>query len=131
MLQKLGASQVMLAGAEIYQALQLKTIDGRSSTATPATGHGLREVTKFNIGPGWHQPSSLCGLMIHKDAWAKLPEEFKHIIDVAAKANVAYMSSWYEWTIPRHREFRKKGTQVFKSQFRPEILEGILGIPAG
>ena len=127
MLQKLGASQVMLAGAEIYQALQLKTIDGAEFNSDSCDwGMGFGEVTKFNIGPGWHQPSSLCGLMIHKDAWSKLPEEFKHIIDVAAKANVAYMSSWYEVdNTAAIEKFRKKGTQVFKIPNSDlKILEG-------
>ena len=60
MLKKLGASQVMLAGAEIYQALQMKTIDGAEFNSDSCDwGMGFGEVTKFNIGPGWHQPASL------------------------------------------------------------------------
>jgi TRAP-type mannitol/chloroaromatic compound transport system substrate-binding protein len=126
-LKKLGASQVMLAGAEIYQALQLKTIDGAEFNSDSCDwGMGFGEVTKFNIGPGWHQPSSLCGLMINKEAWNKLPKDIQGIIDIAAKANVAYMSSWYEVdNTAAIEKFRKAGTQVFKiSNEELKVLEG-------
>jgi len=115
-LKKLGASQVMLAGAEIYQALQLKTIDGAEFCSDSIDwGMGFGEVTKFNIGPGWHQPSSLLGAMINKDAWNKLPAEFKKYIDIAAQAGCSYMSSWYENdNASAIEKFRKAGTQTFK-----------------
>ncbi len=116
MLKKLGASQVMLAGAEIYQALQMKTIDGAEFNSDSCDwGMGFGEVTKYNIGPGWHQPSSLLGVMINKDAWNKLPADLKKIIDLAAQASCSYMSSWYEVdNTAAIEKFKKAGTQVFK-----------------
>ena len=82
-LKKLGASQVMLAGGEIYQALQMKTIDGAEFNSDACDwGMGFGEVTKYNIGPGWHQPASLLGVMINKDAWAKLPDDLKKIVEL-------------------------------------------------
>jgi TRAP-type mannitol/chloroaromatic compound transport system substrate-binding protein len=115
-LKKLGASQVMLAGAEIYQALQLKTIDGAEFNSDSCDwGMGFGEVTKYNIGPGWHQPASLLGVMINKEAWDKLPAEFKKIIDIAAQAGCSYMSAWYEVDNGAAIEkFKKAGTQIFK-----------------
>ncbi len=116
MLKKLGASQVMLAGAEIYQALQMKTIDGAEFNSDSCDwGMGFGEVTKYNIGPGWHQPASLLGAMINKEAWDKLPAEYKKIIDMAAQATCSYMSSWYEVeNIAAIEKFKKAGTQIFK-----------------
>ncbi len=113
-LKKLGAAQVMVSGGEIYQALQMGTIDG-AEFCSPSIDlqMGFAEVTKYNIGPGWHQPSSTLGVMINKDAWEKLPADMKVIVERAAQANVAYMSSWYEvGNIKALEEFRKKGTQV-------------------
>ncbi|MGB9699667.1 MAG: TRAP transporter substrate-binding protein [Thermodesulfobacteriota bacterium] len=126
-LKKLGASQVMLAGAEIYQALQLKTIDGAEFNSDSCDwGMGFGEVTKYNIGPGWHQPASLLGVMINKDAWNKLPDEYKRIVDIAARAGASYMSSWYEVdNIAAIEKFKKSGTQIFKlTNDELKILEG-------
>ena len=76
---------------------------------------GFGEVTKYNIGPGWHQPSSTFGVMINKGAWEKLPADLKVIVEKAAMANVAYMSSWYETgNIETLGLFKKAGTQIFK-----------------
>ena len=115
-LQKLGAAQVMVSGGEIYQALQMATIDG-AEFCSPSIDWkmGFGEVTKYNIGPGWHQPSSTFGVMINKGAWDKLPADLKVIVEKAAQANVAYMSSWYETgNIEALELFRKAGSQIFK-----------------
>lgn len=115
-LKKIGGAQVMLPGGEIYQALQLGTIDGAEfSSASIDWGMGFAEVTKFNHGPGWHQPASVIGVMINKDAWAKLPADLKLIVEYAAQATTAYMSSWFEvGNIEAMEKFRKAGTQVLK-----------------
>ena len=56
----------------------MKTIDGAEFSSDSCDwGMGFGEVTKYNIGPGWHQPSSLLGVMINKDEWNKLPAESK------------------------------------------------------
>jgi TRAP-type mannitol/chloroaromatic compound transport system substrate-binding protein len=53
--------------------------------------------------------------MINKEAWNKLPKDIQGIIDIAAKANVAYMSSWYEVdNFAAIENFKKAGTQIFK-----------------
>ena len=64
--------------------------------------------------------------MINKDAWNKLPKDIQEIIDIAAQANVAYMSSWYEVdNIAAIEKFKKAGTQVFKmSNEELKVLEG-------
>ncbi|MCK9364718.1 MAG: TRAP transporter substrate-binding protein DctP [Syntrophales bacterium] len=115
-LQKLGAAQVMISGGEIYQALQMGTLDG-AEFCSPSIDWkmGFAEVTKYNIGPGWHQPSSVMGLMINKQAWQKLPADLKIIVERAAMANVAYMSSWYETgNIEALKLFEKSGHKIFK-----------------
>ena len=54
------------------------------------------------------------------------PRISKEIIDIAAKANVAYMSSWYEVdNTAAIEKFKKAGTQVFKiSNEELKVLEG-------
>lgn len=126
-LKRLGGAQVMLPGGEIYQALQLGTIDGAEfSSPSIDWGMGFAEVTKFNVGPGWHQPASMIGVMINRDAWAKLPADLKLIVEYAASATTAYMSSWFEnGNVEALEKFKKAGTQVFK--LTPEELKTLEG----
>jgi len=115
-IQKAGATPVMTAPAEIAQALATGQIDAAAFN-TPAIDHslGFAEVTKYNIGPGWHQPSSVGGLMINKDAWNSLPPDLKKIIEVAAMENVAVMNALGEWdNMENLKKFAEKGTQVAK-----------------
>lgn len=114
-LKKLGASQVMVSAGEIYQALQMGTIDG-AEFCTPSVDWalGFAEVTKYNIGPGWHQPSSILGSPINKDHWNKLPDDLKKIVEYAAAANITIMSSYYETlNIEALEKFKKAGTKIF------------------
>lgn len=115
-LQRLGAAQVMVSGGEIYQALQMGTIDGAEfSVPSIDWKMGFGEVTKYNIGPGWHQPSSTFGVLINKRAWNSLPDDLKVIVELAAQANVSYMSSWFETgNIKALEEFEKAGTEVIR-----------------
>lgn len=115
-LKKLGAAQVMVSGGEIYQALQMGTIDG-AEFCSPSIDWkmGFGEVTKYNIGPGWHQPSSALGVMINKAAWEKLPADLKILVEKAAMANTIYMSSWFETgNIEALKLFKKSGHQIFR-----------------
>ncbi len=115
-LKKLGAAQVMVSGGEIYQALQMGTIDGAEfSVPSIDWKMGFGEVTKYNIGPGWHQPASTFGVMINKGAWEKLPADLKVIVERAAQANVAVISSWYETgNMAALYKFKEKGTQIIR-----------------
>lgn len=124
-LQRLGAAQVMTAGGEIYQALQLKTIDG-AEFCSPAIdwGMGFAEVTQYNITPGWHQPASALGVMINKKAWDALTPELKYIVEMAAQANMSQMSAYYDYlNIEALKKFEKAGTTVYK--LTPDELKTI------
>ena len=113
-MSKVGLAPVSMSGGEIYQALQLGTLDA-AEFSIPAVDFamGLQEVTKFNATPGWHQPASAFGFMINKGAWNKLPDDLKKAIELACLANNAYMNSWYEVkNIDAINNFKKAGVQV-------------------
>lgn len=96
-LQRLGGEQVLLAGQEIYQALERGVIDG-SEFSTPGVDYvaGFHEVTSHWAVPGWHQSSSLFGVMINRDAWEALSEETREKLKIAAQANMAWSLAWSE-----------------------------------
>lgn len=115
-LQKLGAGQVTMTGGEIYQGLQIGTIDG-ADFSCPAIDWslGLADVTRYNIIPGWNQTSAVFGVMVNKDAWNKLPADLKKIVEFAAAENMLFMSSLYEARNGNALNFFKnKGTEIFK-----------------
>lgn len=96
-LKALGASQVMVAGQEIYQALEKGVIDAAEfSSPDNDWSLGFQEVTKIWNAPGWHQPASALGIMINQKAWEALPKTVQEKLKVAAQATVAYSVALYE-----------------------------------
>lgn len=114
MLQELGAAQTMLAGSEVYQALDKGVIDAAEfSSPIVDWGMGFAEVTKYWAAPGWHQPASLLGVMINKKVWEELPDQQKTILKYAAMANMIWSFSWMDYScIDATQKFIDKGTQI-------------------
>jgi len=90
-LEDVGASPQLIAGGEIYQALELGTIDA-TEYAMPAVDHkmGFYEVAQHYYFPGWHQQSTLFELMINLDAWNNLSASQQLQINTVCAANVRY-----------------------------------------
>lgn len=90
-MQKIGAAPQLIAGGEIYQALELGTIDA-TEYAMPAVDYkmGFYQVAKHYYFPGWHQQSTFFELMINLDAWNSLTEVQQHQIETTCAANVRY-----------------------------------------
>lgn len=96
-MNRLGASVTPLPGGEIYLALERGVIDA-AEFSSPAINYpmGFDEITKYVIQPGVHQPSVQCGLAFNMDAWKKLPEDLKWIVDTAAKETQLWSNGWQE-----------------------------------
>lgn len=96
-LEKLGGSQVSMAGGEIYQSLERGVIDGAEfSTPNVDFSGGFHQVTKYWATPGWHQSASLFGVMINKAAWDALSPETQENLKVAAQANLIWSLAFTE-----------------------------------
>ena len=97
LLEKLGGSQVSMAGGEIYQSLERGVIDGAEfSTPNVDFSGGFQQVTKYWATPGWHQSASIFGVMINKDAWDALSDETREALEIAAQANLVWSLSFTE-----------------------------------
>lgn len=92
---RLGASVVPVPGGEIYLALERGVIDA-AEFSSPAINYpmGLDDITKFVIQPGVHQPGIQCALFFNKDAYNKLPQDLKWIIDIAARETQLWSYNW-------------------------------------
>lgn len=97
LLEKLGGSQVSMAGGEIYQSLERGVIDGAEfSTPNVDFSGGFHQVTKYWATPGWHQSASIFGVMINKGAWDALSDETREALEIAAQANLVWSLSFTE-----------------------------------
>ncbi len=90
-MQKLGASTQLLAGADIYPALERGVIDATEfSMPTMDINLGFYQIAKYNYFPGWHQQTSVSEFLMNKDAWNKLSKQHQAIIKAALNDSVIY-----------------------------------------
>ena len=85
LMQKLGASVVVLPGGEVYSALDKGVIDA-SDWASPSMNQrmGFFEVAKYYIYPGFHS-MPLGGFTVNINEWNKLPDDIKQILKTACR----------------------------------------------
>lgn len=85
---ELGASTVVLPGAEVFDALERGVVDAVEWGGPGVNlSAGFHNIAPYIIVPGIHQPASLNECMFNKDAWAKISDHDKEVIEVAAKIN--------------------------------------------
>ena len=88
-MQKLGVSTSLLAGGDIFPALERGAIDATEFSMPRIDARlGFHKITKFNYFPGWHQPSTLFELLINKDIYDELSDVAKNQINIACQANI-------------------------------------------
>lgn len=124
-LERLGGNQVSMAGQELYQALERGVIDGAEfSTPNVDVSAGLHQVTEYWATPGWHQSSSVFGVMINKSAWDQLSPETQRKLEIAADAAMLWSLSFTEKrAIDGYETFVKAGIEV--NRMDDESLEHI------
>lgn len=97
----LGVSVQVLAGADIYPALERGAID-----ATEWVGPyddeklGFHRVAKYYYSPGWWEPSTQVSIYINKDEFQKLPESYRNALRIAAGFAQQMMLARYDYLNP-------------------------------
>jgi TRAP-type mannitol/chloroaromatic compound transport system substrate-binding protein len=124
-MQKMGVATQLLQAGEIFQALQLGTIDATEfSMPTMDLSLGFHQVAKFYYFPGWHQQTSIGQLYISKAKWAELSDTQKLIVEQACKANMLQELAESEGLqFGAMQELKNKGVQFRK--WPPEILKAL------
>ncbi|NHF71981.1 TRAP transporter substrate-binding protein DctP [Paracoccus xiamenensis] len=125
LLGKLGGSQVSMAGGEIYQSLERGVIDGAEfSTPNVDLSGGFDQVTKHWSTPGWHQSSSVFGVMINKASWDALSPETQEKLKVAADATLLWsLANTEKRATEAYQAFQEAGTEI--SRLDDATLENI------
>jgi TRAP-type mannitol/chloroaromatic compound transport system substrate-binding protein len=122
-MQKMGVNTQLLQPGEIFQALQLGTIDA-TEFAMPAMdiSLGFYQVAKFYYFPGWHQLTTVIHLLVSQKKWAELSDTQKIMIRTACKAQMLDMYTDAEaMQFKPLRELKEKGVEIRK--WPPEILK--------
>jgi len=90
-MQKLGVSTQLLAGGDIYPALEKGVIDATEfSMPNMDIKYGFYQIAKFNYYPGWHQQVSVSEVLLNKAKFEELSDQNKAIIEIAAGDNVMH-----------------------------------------
>jgi TRAP-type mannitol/chloroaromatic compound transport system substrate-binding protein len=100
-MQKIGVSTQLLAGGDIFPALEKGVIDA-TEFSMPAMDikYGFYQIAKNNYFPGWHQQVSVSHLLINKAKWDSLSDQNKAILEIASGESVHYIYAETEYVNP-------------------------------
>ncbi|MCS7204999.1 MAG: TRAP transporter substrate-binding protein [Leptospiraceae bacterium] len=118
----LGVNVQVLAGGDIYPALERGAID-----ATEWVGPyddeklGFYKVAKYYYYPGWWEPGTTLTFLVNKKSWESLPENYKAILEAACGyANVDMVAKYDAKNPEALQKMLKQGVQLRK--FSDEIM---------
>jgi TRAP-type mannitol/chloroaromatic compound transport system substrate-binding protein len=96
-MSKLGLTAQVIAGGEIFQALQTGTIDAAEwVSAYDDEKLGLNKVAQFYYYPGWWEPGPTLEVEVNLGKWNELPASYQEIIKVAAFEANTIMPARYD-----------------------------------
>lgn len=121
-MSRLGATVQVLAGGDIYPALERGAID-----ATDWVGPyddeklGFHRVANYYYYPGWWEPGPSLSYHVNRKAWDALPAAYREIFTSAAAESATAMQSRYDQRNPAALE-RLLAAGVELRPFADEIL---------
>jgi TRAP-type mannitol/chloroaromatic compound transport system substrate-binding protein len=115
-MQKLGVSTQLLQAGEIFQALQLGTIDATEfSMPVMDLTLGFHQVAKFYYFPGWHQQATINELIISKQKWAEFsPTQKAQIQAVCDAVTLNQFAEGEAVQFKAMKEIQAKGVKLMK-----------------
>jgi TRAP-type mannitol/chloroaromatic compound transport system substrate-binding protein len=85
---KAGGTVVLLAGGDIFPALERGTIDATEWVGPEDDMRlGLHNAARYHYYPGWHEPGTVEELVVNKKAFDSLPADVRAAVERAAEAN--------------------------------------------
>lgn len=123
-LSRAGGNPILMAGGEIYTALERGTID---ATEWVAPFHdmrlGLNRAAKYYYYPGWHEPGTEFELMINTARWQKLTPDLQKIIEVAAAESGKWIYTAMEFYNQQALQELKQKKNIEMLEFPPDVIE--------
>ena len=124
-MEKIGVSTQLIAGGDIFPALELGTIDA-TEFSMPAVDLdlGFYQVAKHYYFPGWHQQSTLQELMINMDKWNSLSDTQKVQIETTCGDNMRNgIAEGEAIQVDALKTLKEKGVNIHK--WSDEILDAL------
>lgn len=121
-MDRLGVTVQLLAGGEIYQALERGTIDA-AEWVGPYDDEKLsfNKVAPYYYYPGWWEPGPTLSFYVNRDEWNRLPLTYQEaFIAAAAEANVDMLASYDAKNPGAFVRLKAGGTQAMP--FSEEIM---------
>jgi len=121
--KRAGGNPVLMAGSELYTALERGTLD---ATEWVAPFHdlrlGLNRAARYYYYPGWHEPGTVFELIVNISAWNGLPDDLKKIVDVTAASvnEKIHAEMEYRNQLALGELLSKQNVEVL--EFPPEVL---------
>ncbi|MCW8878325.1 MAG: TRAP transporter substrate-binding protein [Kangiellaceae bacterium] len=95
-LRRAGGTPELIAGGEIFSALEMGRIDAAEFVGPyNDLAFGLYKAAKFYYYPGWHEPGTTLEAMINKEAFEALPKDLQDIVIAACLTANADMLAEY------------------------------------
>jgi TRAP-type mannitol/chloroaromatic compound transport system substrate-binding protein len=101
-MSRLGVTVQVLAGGDIYPALERGAID-----ATEWVGPyddeklGFHKIARYYYYPGWWEPGPSLSYYVHRPAWDGLPAEYREVLRAAARESASAMQTRYDARNPQ------------------------------
>jgi TRAP-type mannitol/chloroaromatic compound transport system substrate-binding protein len=115
-MSRLGVVPQVLAGGDIYPALERGVVDA-AEWVGPYDDEklGFYKVARFYYYPGWHEPSAMLSYHVNLRAWQRLPKEYQQAFEVAAaEANLAMMAKYDQVNPPALQRLLRAGVRLRK-----------------
>jgi TRAP-type mannitol/chloroaromatic compound transport system substrate-binding protein len=115
-MSRLGVVPQVLAGGEIYPALERGVVDA-AEWVGPYDDEklGFYKVAKYYYYPGWHEPGSMLSFYVNLKEWQKLPKEYQQAFEVAAaEANLVMLAKYDQLNVPALQRLLKAGVRLRK-----------------
>ncbi len=113
-MEKMEVSTQLLAGGDIYPALELGTIDA-TEFSSPAVDRnfGFEQIAKFYYFPGWHQQSTWADVIYHLDGWNELSLAQQTLLTMACGELVQRgLAEGEALQVPALEYFQSQGVQL-------------------
>lgn len=121
-MSRLGVTVQVLAGGDIFPALERGAID-----ATEWVGPyddemlGFHKAAKYYYYPGWWEPGPSLSFYVNQTAWSALPKAYQAMFEAAAQEAALVMQARYDARNPAALE-RLVAAGVALRPFPPEVL---------
>jgi len=123
-LKRAGGTPELIAGGEIFSALEMGRIDAAEFVGPyNDLAFGFYKAAKYYYYPGWQEPCANLEALINKEAMAKLPEDLQQIVKSACL--VASLDMLAEFSIKNSEalEILKEQHKVQVKRLPEDVLE--------